>query len=936
MAESAVKFLLEKLSFLLEGEVKLLTGFREEVVSLKAELESMKAFLRVADAVEDEDEEIKVWVKQVRDASFDAEDILDAYFYRFAEQHQKRHGFYGRLFKIAHTIKTLKSRYRIASELRSIKSRVSDISSRHERYRYKSNILPEEGSSSSTGRQSALYELRRDEALLLEEWQLVGIEKPKQELVSWLLKDEVSNVQVVAVVGMGGLGKTTLVNQVYRYDKVKQRFQHRAWITVSQSFDIRKLLVKIIEQLLRGIAQPIPNETYSKDILSLKQDIICFLGDKKYLIVLDDLWSVGSWDNLKNAFPQNNHGSRLMVTSRIVEVASATSTDHFGGYTFPLKRLSSEESWNLFCARTFHGKSCPHHLEDISQDILKRCMGLPLAIVAVSGVLATKDTNKISEWQIFRRSFEAGFDNNDKLKNVKKILSLSFSDLPYLLKSCFLYLSMFPEDWRFKKFFIIRLWIAEGFIREMKDMTLEEVGELYFNELCNRSLIQTAVDDIDENFKYFVLHDLVREIVLQKSKDQNFATIISEQNPVLQEPARHLSVSTTLENFRGGHNFSRVRTLLLFGKNCSISSISFSELFSKYGRLKLLKVLDCQGLPLDTFPECITKLYNLRYLSLSGTKVASLPRTIGWLRNLEMLNLENTLVEELPAEILQLHRLFLVRALLYINDIGSAFIKYKGVRVPKDIGNLNFLQDLGVIRASEGGLELMRSLGNLKQLRTLGIQQLEAEHGAALCSSIEKLSYLRELIMEAREEAEILEVQNISSPPQCLQRLLMCGRLEMLPQWVPRLSSLVLLLLRWSKLRLDPLQSLQALPNLQMLIFQKAYDGEELCVKAGGFQNLKRLAFYCSSGLRKVTVEQGAMPKLQELWLEDCTLLEEVPSGVEFLACLNTLAIINMGDQLLSKLDRSSQDSDFSRVKHVPKVYIGSRDADGLHTTKLS
>ncbi|EXB56287.1 Disease resistance protein RPM1 [Morus notabilis] len=507
-------------------------------------------------------------------------------------------------------------------------------------------------------------------------------------------------------------------------------------------------------------------------------------------------------------------------------------------------------------------------------------MGLPLAIVAISGVLATKDTSKISEWKIFRRSFEVGFDNIDKLKNVKKMLSLSFSDLPYRLKSCFLYLSMFPEGWMFKMFFIILLWIAEGFIPEMEDMTLEEVGELYFNELCNRSLIQTAAEDVDEAVKYFVLHDL------------------------------------------GGHNFSRVHTLLLFGAKGSISSVSFSELFGKYGRLKLLKVLDCQRLPLTTFPECVTKLYNLRYLNLSGTKVASIPRTIGRLRNLEMLNLENTLVEELPAEILQLHRLFRVMAFQSIND-GSAFTKLIGVHVPKDIGNLKFLQDLGVIRASEGGLELMRSLGNLKQLRTLCIQQLEAEHGAALCSSIEKLSYLRRLYMETREEAEILEVQNISSPPQCLQRLYMYGRLEMLPQWVPRLSSLVFLLLRWSKLRLDPLQSLQALPNLQELIFEKAYDGEELCVKAGGFQNLKRLVFICSSRLRKVTVEQGAMPKLQELWLEDCKLLEEVPSGVEFLACLNELRIIDMGDQLLSKLDPSSQDSDFSRVKHVPMVYIG-------------
>ncbi|EXB56286.1 Disease resistance protein RPP13 [Morus notabilis] len=346
MAESAVNFLLVKLSFLLEGEVKLLTGFREEVASLKAELESMKAFLHVADAVEDEDEEIKVWVKQVREASFDTEDILVDYLYRFAKQHKKRHGFYRCLFKIAHTIKTLKLAIGLLLNCGALNPKYP---------KFLAGIRAEEGLSSSTGRKSALYELRRDEALLQEEWQLVGIEKPKQELVSWLLKDEVSNVQVVAVVGMGGLGKTTLVKQVYRDDEVKQRFQHRAWITVSQSFDLRELLVKIIEQLLRGIAQPIPNETYSKDILSLKQDVICFLGDKKYLIVLDDLWSVDSWDNLKNSFPQNNHGSRLMVTSRIVEVASATTTDRFGGYTFRLKPLSSEESWNLFCARTFHG-----------------------------------------------------------------------------------------------------------------------------------------------------------------------------------------------------------------------------------------------------------------------------------------------------------------------------------------------------------------------------------------------------------------------------------------------------------------------------------------------------------------------------------------------------------------------------------------------------
>ncbi|GMN55288.1 hypothetical protein TIFTF001_024415 [Ficus carica] len=925
MAESAVRFLLEKLSSLLGKEVNLLAGIRDEVAFVEAELQSMRGFLRHADAIEDEDEDdgIKVWVKQVRGVAYDAEDILDEYLYRFADLHQPRRGFYGRLYKVAHTIKTMKSHRRIASQLRGIKSRVSEISDSHKRYQYDSSIILEEGSSSNIGAKSTPYELQRAEARLLQESQLVGIENPKQELVSWLLEDQISNVQVVAVVGMGGLGKTTLVSQVYQDAEVKQCFRHRAWITVSQSFNLHRLLVQIIEQLLKGIGQQIPRETQSKDIISLKEDIIAFLGDKKYLIVLDDLWSVESWDYFKNAFPANNdHGSRLMVTTRIVEVATTTRRDLFGGITFPLKPLSYEESWTLFCARTFKGKSCPHHLEESSRIILKRCMGLPLAIVTISGVLATEDTSRIDKWEKVRRSLGDEFDSNDRLRNMKKILSLSFNDLSYQLKTCFMFLSIFPEDWSYIKRYIIKLWAAQGFVEEMEGRTPEEVGEIYFRELCNRSLLQTVKENVDEEFNKFCIHDLVRDFILKKSKEQNFVAIASEQNPILHESVRHLFVSATLEDLQGDkNNFSRLHSLLLLNAKGSISGSSMSALFSKYGGLRLLKVLDCRGLPLDVFPECVTKLYNLRYLNLRGTKVASIPRSIGRLRYIEILNLAETLIEELPTEIAQLHHLRFVIVFHTIND-GSFYGKTIGARVPKETGKLTSLQHLSVIQASEGCLDLIKLLGNLKQLRFLSIQRLGAEHGPALCSSIEKLSYLCELGMEAREEPEILEVQGMSSPPQCLQRLVMYGRLEMLPHWVPKLSSLVSLQLRWSKLELDPLESLQALPSLQHLEFEKAYDGEELCFRAGAFQILKSLVFCRLGRLRKVKVEQGAIPRLQSLWLEDCKSLEEVPSGVEFLTHLKELDFINMGDQLLTRLSSSIQDSDFSRVKHVPNEVV--------------
>ncbi|KAL5542348.1 hypothetical protein UlMin_010058 [Ulmus minor] len=911
MAESAVTFLVEKLSSLLEKEATLLEGVRNEVAAARDELERIKAFLRAADASEDEDEEIKVWVKQVREVAYDAEDILDEFLYRFGA-HQ-RPGFFGYLIKMARTIKTLKARRRIASELASIKTRVTSISDGHQRYGQMLSRLEQGSSSSGSAGNNTLYELRSD-ARLLEEAQLVGMEQRKQKLKDYLF-DEVSSLGVVAVVGMGGLGKTTLANQVYNDSEVNKHFQHHIWITVSQSFKLEELLKKIIQQLFDSIKQSQPQGAQSNDSHELKKIIRGFLRDRSFLVVLDDVWELQSWDALKYAFPDHNCGSRLLLTTRSTDVASK-STREFRGDSYHLQLLSEDESWNLFCKKTFQGNSCPSHLETISRNILKRCEGLPLGIVAIGGVLSTKDINKIAEWDVVYRSLGAELEGN-----VKRILSLSFNDLPYNLKSCFLYLSLFPEDSTFFSHKIVRLWIAEGFVQEMKGRTLEEVGESYFNELLNRSLVQLVQEAINEDWNRFKIHDLVRELVLAKAEDQNFAAIVSAKNSRLPEKIRRLSMCTPLENLREEYNFSRLRSLLFFPlEDDSASSFSMSAFFN--GGLRLLKVLDCQNFPnLERFPEGITKLYNLRFLSLEGTEVTSVPPSIGKLRNLETLNLNETHVEELPVEILKLRRLRHIRVFRsFLND--SRFDKYGGFNAPPGIETLTSLQTLTIINASSGGVDLIGSLGMLKQLRKLSIQELGAEHGAALCSSIQKLSCLRTLYMATREEDEVLDLHNISSPAlQCLQGLDMYGCLKVLPNWVSQLSSLVRLQLRWSKLEVDPLESLQALPNLALLGFQKAYGGEALCFKAGGFQMLKKLVFCSLGNLRQVTIEKGALPRLEELHFEDCKLLEQVPSGLEFLTNLKKLWFVDMADELVIK----------NRDDYVASIFIGKNKDNAYH-----
>ncbi|XP_062095834.1 disease resistance protein RPM1-like [Humulus lupulus] len=912
MAESVVSFLLEKFSSLLEDEVKLLSGVRDEVVFVKNELDRIRAFLRSADAKEDQDEEIKVWVKQVREVAYDAEDTIDDFLYRF--EHTKRHGFYGYLCKMARGIKNLKARRRIASQLQSIKLRVTDISEGRQRYGYK---LSSTEIGSSSGTKPCYYSEVRSDARLLEEAQLVGIEPKKQALLSFLVKDT-SQLRVAAVRGMGGLGKTTLVSSVYNDSRVKNHFhQIQAWVTVSQSFKLDEVLRQIIQQFFKATNLPLPDEVEkSTDTHFLKTTIVDFLSDKRYLVVLDDIWDVDAWEAVKVAFRNNNNGSRVMITTRTADVAS-TSTKDVGGHILTLNPLSSEDSWTLFYAKAFQGNACPTHLEEISRDILKRCEGLPLAIVAIGSMLATKDINRVDEWEIVHRSLRVELQGNTKLKGMQTILSLSFNDLPYHLKHCFMYLSLFPEDYSIKLNVLIRLWIAEGFIEGIEGRTLEEVANGCFNELLNRSLVQVNERYTDRRIKSCRVHDILRETMLLKSKDQGFAAITNkESSKRLPERVRRLSVHEgTNIDASGDKQLSQLRSLLLFTKEKDVWN-NFMSSFSEQGS-RLVKVLDCTRAPATTFPQSITKLYHLRYLCLRDTAVSSIPPSIANLRHLETLDLKRTLVRELPSEILRLQCLRHV--------IVYDFRILHGCKALKGMESLSSLRKLSCVEAKQDETEPMVTVGRLTQLTRLGILQLGAEHGDALFSSIRELKLLRSLTLVSRTEDEALSFQFKSfSSLQLLQRLYIRGPVEKSLEGLQNLTNLSTLYLSGSRLQVDPLESLQDLPNLVLLWFdERVYDGESLCFKAGSFLMLRELRISELENLRRVTVEDKALSHLKFMNLADCKLLEEIPSGIERLRNLQKLQLVNMAAELTTTVYRGSQHDNYSKVMHIPHVFIG-------------
>ncbi|KAI8011318.1 Disease resistance protein RPM1 [Camellia lanceoleosa] len=419
MAESAVFLLLANLAPFLQQEANLLIEVREELEYIIDEFERMTAFLRVADAMEENDPELKVWVKQVREAAYDIGDVLELFMLHLGHHHGA--GFRGFLLKVSCFINTLKARHQIASEVQRMKSRVDDISKGHQRYHDRYGMLEQGSRSRSTGLNTSCHDYRGD-ALLLDESELVGIDKPKSQLIRWLVHED-PRLKVFSVSGMGGLGKTTLVKKVFDDADVKKHFQNHAWITVSESFNMKELLKGMITQLFDEIKQPVPQGMDNMDTNSLKGIINAFLQQKRYLLVFDDVWDIHAWQSFRYVFPIGNCGSRVVFTTKNADLASFASKEYHGD-VYNLEPLPRKESWTLFCRKTFMQNSCPLHLERLSKAILNRCEGLPLAIVAISGLLSTKDKSSVDEWDKIYHSLARVSEQMGKIRSAVEMAQL--------------------------------------------------------------------------------------------------------------------------------------------------------------------------------------------------------------------------------------------------------------------------------------------------------------------------------------------------------------------------------------------------------------------------------------------------------------------------------------------------------------------------------
>ncbi|KAK1292548.1 Disease resistance protein RPM1 [Acorus calamus] len=882
MAEAVVNLLVLKIRCFLVEESWLLAAVRENIEDILKEFERLRSFVRDAERRSESDVAVAIWLKQLQEVAYDMDDIMDEYTYFMAEQ--KTRGFRN-CFAKALRINPFRG---VTIRLKHMKSMTQDVSERSSRYGFdypwSFNVVRERPVDTSR--------------FVRVDTDVVGMESNKQVLISWLT-DEAEELMKICVCGMGGIGKTTLVAQVYRSLEAKIHFDFQVWLTVSQTYSIAEVLKSLASEILINKDNVLKHmNTMDTRILleMLRQNLL----KKRYLIVLDDVWDTSVWEEIRFAFPEDKCRSRIVFTTRNSGIATLLASSHC---VFEVKPLQCDEAWALFCNIAFRGNSecsCPPEFEDLARAIVNKCHGLPLAIVNLAGLM--KKHSRIELNRVLNSI--NGMLTNVLDTPVIDILMLSFHELPYHLKNCFLYCGAFPESYKIKRKRIVRLWVAEGFVEEREGMTTEEVAEEYLNELINRSMLQVTKADDGGKIKECCMHDLMRDMAISISKKQNFFIMCEGHEEQLTAAARRLSIIEVSDSIKARFGrISHIRSFLVF----STDARTLNQLVAL--RFRLLRVLDLYRAPVESLPNAVCNLFNLRYLSIRRTKVNVLPKNFGRLQKLQTLDLQYSRVKELPrmTELLDLRHLFIIRS---VDEIGLSV----GMRTP---GKIWALKDLQTLEGIVSNNKVVQQVQNLKRLRSFVILEVKMFDGEALCASIEKMRFLNNLQVQAME-GEGLELESLASPPSQLQKLFLIGHLQRLPRWFSVLNSLKVLRLRSSWLNEDPLRSLQSLPVLVCLELHKAYEGEKLWCEVGGFPSLITLRLIELSQLNQITIEEGAMMSLRELQLSRCRELNTLPQGIESLTILQKLSLEEMPEELLQRMRPNG--AEYHKIRHIPTI----------------
>ncbi|KZV36226.1 hypothetical protein F511_14244 [Dorcoceras hygrometricum] len=894
---AAASILIELAVPKIQEKLKFNKDLEDDIKIMRDRLGTLHAYVEANDDHRGADRRLDVKVEKVREIAFEIEDVLDEIFLHSAHVRHS-HMIIQEARRLGHNIRHRFPVHRISGKIANINKRLDDIRSQA--------VAFPDGRSSSSG--SGARTGQRLSPLLLDD-EMVGYTNLKETFMGRLMDGE-ERLVTLAVVGPAGSGKTTFIKNMFWKPRIRGRFDCHAWVIVSKEFDLKALVINMLKQFCDW-----RKESYNRlDISEALAQIRKYLEKRRYLVVLDDIWEKEHWDRIKDALPNGPLGSRIIVSTRASNVASLCASSP--QYVYELKGLEWLDAWSLFCKTAFKDNNgeCPSELKTYSSKIVKRCEGLPFAIVAVGGALAQKRRLPI-EWETFHKCLGCEIGSDPSLTAISKTLLPGYLDLSSKLKSCFLYFGVFPEDYSVERGRLIRLWVAERLATETDCRTAEEVAEDYLSELIHRNLVHVSNWDLDGRPRNCRVLSVVLTFIVQKCKEEAFASIFPREN----SSATHNIIRRLSVHGDSSHSphisinvYAVIRSVFLF--RCGV--FSPDHLADNFRNFKLLRVLDLQGAPLAVFPEQITRLILLRYLSLRETDIRTIPGSIKQLLYLQTLDLKQTGVTELPKAISLLHNLRHLFVYKYNVDNFVAFGSVVGVKFSKGIENLTNLQKLSLVKVGQKD-GIIRDLKKLTQLRKLGLTGIRREHCKTLCASLEELKNLTTLDLCSKTEEEFLEVGDIRDPSRNIQRLYLKGRLIAFPGWISKLDNLIRIGLKWSKSKDCPLKALKHLPNLMEIQLVDSFEGNKLEFEASTFKKLKILAIEKLSQLNTVVIEEGAMPELQKMNLRRCPNLKILPLGIDKLSKIEELVVHDMAKEFIAGLRRE----DRQMVQHIPVIH---------------
>ncbi|KAL4607726.1 hypothetical protein ACB092_09G195800 [Castanea dentata] len=809
---------IEKLGSLAYQEISLTRSIESDLKKLQDTMSIVQALLLDAEEKQATNSLLSVWLERLKVVFYDAMDVLDEFECEdLRRQVVKKYGSTSRkVRRFFSSSNSLVFRNKMGHRVKGIRERLDLIAKDRDQFHLEMRL----DDNRIVHRETHSFVRDRD---------VIGRADDKQKIIDLLmLPNDNDNISVISIVGIGGLGKTTLAQWVYNDEWVAQNFDPKIWVCVSEDFNVLKLAKEMLKLAGGGISENMSLEEVQARLRSI-------LNEKRFFIVLDDVWNDdrNKWMDLKNLLIGGQE-SKILVTTRSRKVASNMAP----GPIHDLEGLPDKDCLSLFIRCAFNEGEHEQFpkLVEIGKQVVEKCKGVPLAVKTLGSLLYSKTEER--DWISIR-------DNEiwkleQKENDILSALRLSYNKLPSYLKQCFAYCSLYPKDFRYSNEELIQYWMANGLLKKSNNNTeeLEDIGEQYLKELLSRSFFQ-EVEIYSATQWSFKMHDLLHDLSLCVAQN-DYCLIEDTNNTNKFEKARHVSILD--------HELGVDATITFLHKlSNNMRTINFS--FDDWGkfdyinineslvetcisRFKQLRLLNLRNSTMETLPSSICTLKHLRYLNLRGNKkIKKLPDSICDLQNLETLILKDCEdLEELPRDIRKM-----VSLRYFVITTKQTRLPANGIECMPSLRRLSF-DRCHRLECFDEGIQRLTALRRLSfiycsSLISLpqGMKHLTALEYLAI-SRCEKLN-----LMERDDYPTSLHTLRIGGLPQLvslpqglkgsadtlqLLSIFDCKNLGVLPEWLPDLSSLrTLLILSCPKLSSLPegMDRLTALRELEIL-----------------------------------------------------------------------------------------------------------------------